>query len=567
MKKYILHNLPSLLIFMIVKVINIGTVLGYSFLIRNLVNLAFKDNALELLHDYIFVCILYAVTLVIVYCLSSILYTNYFNKCLFLMKEDYAKTLLNSSYENVVCKDSSYYISTLCNDTMIIRNNFVTALFIMFDEGVTLIGAFICMLILSRKIALILLIVIVVVSLIPIMFQNMMNKANNKVSEALAKYTSGVKDILGGIEVIKIFHTERTMEERLTKLNNDVKNSNIQRDYKGTIVSCFASYVSNLIEMALIILTIYYVANGRMDIGSVSAILTLIRFFFQPIDVFSNQVACILGSSDIREKYMSIIKNYKQKDTKNVFHEVINADNLIAIENLTYSYDGTRKILNNLSLNIEQGKKYLIFGESGGGKSTLLKLIAKMYTEHEGTIKIRGMDYKEVPYDYICKNISYSQQRTYLFQGTIGSNIDLNNRKDEALMNECIKTCQLNEVISKLDKGIDTVVDEEVNRLSEGEKLRIGLARTLYAGSPLLLLDEITASLDNKNSVEIENMILNIQDKTILNICHKFSEEIASKYDQIVVIEHGEIVLMGNYKEISKHALFSKYKFGEKVSL
>lgn len=562
MRKYILYRLPDFICLFIFKLLNIGTLLGYSFLIRNLVNLAFEENPLEHLANYIPICVVYALLLVFLYIISSVLYTNYFNKCMYLMKEDYVHTLLNSSYEKIVRKDSAYYISALCNDTMLIRNNFVTAIFIMIDEGITLLGAFICMFILNKTIAAIMIGVIVIVSVVPYFFKEIMNRANNKVSEMLEKYTTGVKDVLGGVDVIKTFQMEKRMEDRLQSLNNEVRLANIHRDYKGTALSAITSCMSNIIELGLIILTIYYVTQGKMDIGSVSAILTLMGYFFGPIETLTNQVGCIMGSRDIRKKFLFVISQYRE--AHGIKPDNIDIDEpkkFICVDHLSYSYDQNRTILREVSFNIEKGKKYLILGESGGGKSTLLKLISKMYTEYEGDIYIGNRNYKDLLDKEVNQIITYSHQKTYLFQGTIRSNIDIENTNDTQKLEKCIETCQLKQLINKLSDGIDTRVSEEINRLSEGEKLRIGLARALYRDNPVLLLDEITASLDTTNSMEIEKMILAIKNKTVLNICHKFSASIASQYDKLIIIENGRISLMGNFDEVSNSPLFEKYKF------
>lgn len=560
LKKYILHNRWGFLLLLIFKVINIGIVLGFSFIIRNLINIAFEDKPLEQLQAYIPYCLVYAIVLVVVYCMTSVIYTKYYNKCIYLLKKDYLHILLNSSYENIVKKDSAYYISALTNDVMLITNNFVTAVFIMIDECITLIGAFACIFILNKLIALIMFVIVIIISIIPLLFKEIMNTANNQVSEKLEQYTTGIKDILGGIDVIKTYQLEDIMENKLQVLNNDVRYAKIHRDYKGTILSAITSSTTNILKMGLVMITIYYISCGKMDIGSVSALLTLTSYFFAPIESLTNQVGCIMGSRDIRKKFLSIMDKYKvlEKVKKN---DTLETNDLLSVRNVSYSYDQNRFVLKNISLDIKKNKKYLILGESGGGKSTLLKLLSKMYTNYEGSIYLNGIDYQELTDREMNEIITYSHQRTYLFQGTIEENIILNNTREVDKLNKCIQICQLNNFIQKLSNGIETNVSEEVNRLSEGEKLRIGLARTLYRDNEVLLLDEITASLDSTNSLEIENMILSIKDKTIMNICHKFSESIASKYDEIIIIENGNIAIMGDYECVSKSPLYEKYKF------
>lgn len=563
MKKYLLHNKFNFICFLVLKTMNIGILLAYSFLIRDLVNTAFEDNALQKLIHYIPFGIVYSLVLVLIYVLTSVVNTNYFNKSIYLMKQDYLHCLLKSKYQDIVKKDSSAYISALCNDAIIIRNNYFTAIFIMIDECITLIGSFICMFILDKLIAVIMVGIVFLVSVVPLFFKELINQANNKVSKALEIYTTGVKDVLGGIDVVKTYQLEDKMEGKLDDLNDDVRQSCIHRDYKGILLTSLTSSTTNIIRIGLIILTVYYVTKGRMDIGSVSAVLTLINYFFGPIESLTNQIGCIIGSRGVREKFLATINTCTVNGQEEKQDELCIKNNcdLFFIDHVSYQYNEERLILNNLSLEIEKGKKYLILGESGGGKSTLFKLLCKMYIGYDGDILFAGTNYNKLDEKQISKIVTYSHQKTYLFNDSIKNNIDILGTNDQEKLNRCIEICQLEGLISKLSNGFETQVSEEVDRLSEGEKLRIGLARAIYKDNPVLLLDEITASLDTTNSVEIENMILNINDKTVLNICHKFSKTIAKRYDQIVVIENGSIALMGDYDTVSRNPIFEKYSF------
>lgn len=155
---------------------------------------------------------------------------------------------------------------------------------------------------------------------------------------------------------------------------------------------------------------------------------------------------------------------------------------------------------------------------------------------------------------------SYTQQSAYVFNRSIRYNIDFNYSDDNKKLNNVIELVELNDFISKLPNGVDTQIDEEIDQISGGEKLRIHLARALYRDSDIILLDEVTSSLEKSMSDRIEKKLIQMHNKTIINVCHKFNEKNLYLYDDILVVEKGELVLRGTYDEIKKHPLLERYR-------
>lgn len=256
-----------------------------------------------------------------------------------------------------------------------------------------------------------------------------------------------------------------------------------------------------MIKLSLIIISVYLVLSSDIDIGTITAIINLSGAFYSPVMELSGQIGAVLGSRMIRYKL------------DNMLHVLKNEENLdktitgkLVLEQVGFSYVKERKILNQVSYYFERNKKYLIIGESGCGKTTLLRLLTKLYDRYDGKIYLDQIDYEELDYKTLFETITYVQQDEYIFDTTLRGNIDINGTGEEDKLQDCISKCQLTELIKKLPLGLETEVNEELDKISEGEKLRICLARALYKGGKIFLFDEVTASLDTRNTLEIENM-------------------------------------------------------------
>lgn len=188
-----------------------------------------------------------------------------------------------------------------------------------------------------------------------------------------------------------------------------------------------------------------------------------------------------------------------------------------------------------------------------------------MYESYEGEISIGGHNYKRIDGRDLAKNVTLVSQRCYLFNSSLKDNINILGDPSEKQLQRAIELAQLKELVDRLPDQLDSVVDEEVNQLSGGEKMRVNLARALYINPQVLLLDEVTSALDRCNSQKIENMILNMAHTSVINVCHKFDPHNLEKYDNILIIENGSIVQIGAYHDLKNSKILNKYREEEAV--
>ena len=169
----------------------------------------------------------------------------------------------------------------------------------------------------------------------------------------------------------------------------------------------------------------------------------------------------------------------------------------------------------------------------------MLKILGGLIINYNGEVKI--LDKERKFFDNNCVNVSYSEQNPYIFTKSLAFNIALNKNIDSSKMSNAIKQAKLEQFVQSLPNGLNTIIDEENAQVSGGEKLRISLARAFYLDKPIMLLDEITASLDKNLSEEIDNVISTLEGKLIINISHKYNKESCQKYDKILVMKNGNL--------------------------
>jgi ATP-binding cassette subfamily B protein IrtA len=234
--------------------------------------------------------------------------------------------------------------------------------------------------------------------------------------------------------------------------------------------------------------------------------------------------------------------------------KVLLKDTGITLENVHFSYSGNQEneVLRGIDLQIPQGSFTALVGPSGGGKSTVTKLISRFWDVTEGTISIGGNDIKNMPLSQLTENISFVTQDNFLFQCSLLENIRLGNPKatDEEVR-KAARAAMCEEFILKLPQSYDTPAGEAGKRLSGGEKQRIAIARMLLKDAPIIILDEATAFTDPENEDKIQQSIAALtKGKTLLVIAHRLST--IKQADNIVVLQNGQIVAQGQQEELLK---------------
>lgn len=297
--------------------------------------------------------------------------------------------------------------------------------------------------------------------------------------------------------------------------------------------------------------------GGDLSFANLAVILIASFTIFNPIEVMG-QMTTMIRTMDAALDRVERIKQAKKIDENGRDIPLDSFD--IGFEHVSFAYENGNPILKDVSFSIPQGSMTAIVGPSGGGKTTITRLIARFWDVQEGSITIGGHDVKGFTCDSLLKNMSMVFQNVYLFHDTIENNIKFGcpDATHEQVVEAAKKAC-CHDFISALPQGYDTVIGEGGSTLSGGEKQRISIARAMLKDAPIILLDEATASVDPENEVHLQQAISAlVKNKTLIVIAHRLST--IRDADQILVVDNGKIVEKGVHAElIQQKGIYQKF--------
>ena len=353
-------------------------------------------------------------------------------------------------------------------------------------------------------------------------------------------------EFLRGMQTIKAFKQEGVSVQGIRKAYKNHKDVNIKIELENCPYNCLHQFVLKAASVGIIAVSAYLTYTRKMDLN-IMLMMDMFSFvMFSQIEPLSNAIHVIEVVNKTLDKLEKIEKaDIIDKGGQNI--ELKRHD--IKFSDVCFSYD-KKQILNNISFYIPEGSTTAIVGPSGSGKTTICNLIARFYDVNSGVITVGDKNIKDITCDSLLKNISMVFQKVYLFNDTIKNNILFGNpnASDNEVINAAIKA-HCHEFISKLPNGYDTIIGDGGATLSGGEKQRISIARAILKDSPIIILDEATASVDPENEHLIQNAISSLtKGKTVIVIAHRLAT--IQDADQILVIDNGDVVQKGNHLEL-----------------
>lgn len=370
-------------------------------------------------------------------------------------------------------------------------------------------------------------------------------------------FTSRALEFIEGIRTVHAFSTQEFERQQYYQASGNIVRA-WQRVYRiSLIVKPLAESISTMILIAMIIVAL---ATGLMKIAS------LLTFFFVlfrlvPMTQDLNGVIAFLST---QAGAVDNIKQLLRTDNKVYFQnghlQFQGLQNFIEMVSVDFGYEPNKLVLNNITLTIEQGKMTALVGASGGGKSTLVDLIARFHEPREGTILIDGIHLREFEINSLRRKMAVVSQKTFIFNTSIRNNIAYGTPEaTEAEIREAARLANALEFIDKLPEGFDTILGANGIQLSGGQQQRIAIARALVRNPEILILDEPTSALDSLTEKVIQELLEKFTiGRTVIAIAHRLST--ISKADKIVVLEQGMIVEQGpSHELLQQRGKFWKY--------
>ncbi|WP_434794122.1 putative ABC transporter ATP-binding protein [Terrisporobacter petrolearius] len=479
--------------------------------------------------------------------IDGLVMSSYIKNTVNYLRTDIFSKVINKDIKDFSLDNSGKYISILYNDIKIIEDSFFNNLF----QVISCIISFAISLVVLFSISPSIVIFISIFGILGFIIPNALSKKlviqKNEYSENLEQVTSVTKDLFSGFEVIKGFNISNKINDIFNTASNNVETSKKNYSVLEAIIRGFSLSFSVTIYLGVLLLGGYLMYKKSITVGTAIIIIQLSTHIVGPVKLSISLINQIRSVSLIANKIENILE-----DTKDSFEntKLDNFTNSIEIKNLNFSYSEERKALDDINLKISKNKKYAIVGESGSGKSTLIKLLMRYYSDYEGEIIIDHNDLKNIYSSDLYKNISMIQQNVFMFDDSIKENIRLySNHSDDEILSSCHRS-GLSKLINRLPKGINSLVGENGNKLSGGEKQRIAIARALINNTQILILDESTSALDNETAYNLEKSLLDLNDLTLITVTHKLIKSILINYDEIIVMKNGKIIEIGNFNDL-----------------
>ncbi|MHB9944359.1 ABC transporter permease [Clostridium botulinum] len=546
MRECIKRNKLLLILTIIFSIISSAAMVGLSLFIQTTIDYVTIGN-MDGFKRILIYSVGYGILIGLLYFIYDILSKMFIRNLLKMLRNKVFFGILRRNYKDFNSKNTADYISVLTNDMKLIEENYVVPLLLILQYSVMFGVTVILLLYLSPLVTLGIFISMLLIFIVPSIFGKTLENKQLELSNRLSFFTSKLKDIFLGYDVIRSYNLRDNTTKEFQEENNNLANAKFTADKIFVINESLSQILGLGTQFVAIFLSAYLVIKGELTMGMLIAIVQLSATFVQPVIMIMSNVPKLNSVKPIIKR-IDDFSNYEDTDFVGKDKPYFNSN--LEISNLYFNYGNERPAIDNISLRIDRNKKYAIVGGSGCGKSTLVKLMLGYYSDFNGDIKFDGNSIKNLDIEQLNKMISIIHQNVYMFDKTIKDNICLYKEFSKEQINNVLNLSGVNKFIEETTNGLNYLVGENGSNLSGGQRQRIAIARALIQQTPILVLDEGTSAIDMQTAYDIESKLLSIENLTLITITHKMSEELLSLYDEIIYMENGQILEKGNLREL-----------------
>lgn len=498
-----------------------------------LMSYIFDDHLLDSISSLIVIVLVFLGVYLIVSTLQQYVVEVLKNKIRYSLNQNLYQSYASRNIESFQKKDSSEILNEFNNEVNVVIDNYVSSKLNMFSLTISLILGSLYIANLSVEILMFLLFCAFITILINSIFKNSLKKNQMNYLDSMKQWLCSIKNLCRCFNDIKILNLEKVFCDGLDLENKNIEQSTLKNNGFIKILTSINSFISQAMFFLTLLFGIVLIHYNRLTVGQLLGIAQASNMVIMPIVNYANLRNMIQSSKPVLQKLLDNSMCYEENEPI-VFDEQIHD---IKIKHLSYSY-GVRQILDLNNLVIDQGKKYLVIGKSGDGKSTFLDILTKQ--KKADGIYVNDKDLKDVQFSTYAEKFSFVNQNKDLLPFSFEQNITLGRKMSKYSLKELVTIFNLESIF---DKERDNLDFEHLN-LSGGEKQRICLARAIYRNKKWLFLDEAFSAIDKTNSDRIHQFILSNPDLTVLSIEHKVTKETVSLYDKVLLFENKKIVSM-----------------------
>ncbi|MBQ6628274.1 MAG: ABC transporter ATP-binding protein [Methanobrevibacter sp.] len=515
--------------------------------ITNITNHTGSLDFTSLFNILIMVSILYVVSGIFSY-LQSYFLIKIATKISYDLREKLMDKITNLPMEKVEENKRGDILSRITNDIDSLQHGITQSFIQLTTAVITLIGVFIMMLSINIWMTL------ATIILIPIAF--LVIRFITKYSQSYflkqlvhkGSLNAQIEETFTGHDIIRAFNQEEISMEKFEGDNEKWFDQEWKSQFYSSLNGPLMNFISNFAYVVIAVLGAIFVLEKAITVGDILAFFQYVQSFTRPIQQITrvmNQIQTAMAASERIFEFLEL-EDEENPSTK----QITEIKEEITFENVSFGYTPDEKIIKNLSFNVKKGQKIAIVGETGAGKTTIVKLLMRFYDIDSGSIKIDGVDIKEYDKHSLRSLVGMVLQDSWLFSDTIESNIRYGNLEasDDEII-EASKQVYADNFIRQLPEGYQTELNEDSDNISHGQKQLLTIARTIISTKEVLILDEATSSVDTRTEKLIQKAMDKLmENKTSFIIAHRLST--IRNADKIIVIENGEIIEQGNHEEL-----------------
>ena len=505
-----------------------------------------------------FLLVLYSVSGMLS-CLGRYFFTNVSVKIVRDLRREISKKMNLVSFGYIQNKTKGDMISCVINDVETLSSSFIDSIRGIISSFILAVGTIYMMISISLEMSLCVFAVLPITIVVALVLVKKSQKYYESYREDLGNINTCIEESLSGYETLKSFRAEKIFIKDFDEINGRLFNASFESGFISGLMIPIMNFLSKFIYVVCCVLGGYLAVVRGLALGDITAFTVYSEQFIKPFmdlaGVFGNFQATFAAAKRVFEFLDAPEEVLDGKDAKNEFSS-------IEFKNVCFGYENSKDVIKDVSFKLGRGKTIAIVGETGGGKTTITKLLMRFYNASSGEILLNGENINSYDLNSYRKIFSIVTQDCWLYSGSIMENIRYGNfnASDEEVKNAA-KLAGINDFINSLPEGYKTLIKEQTSNLSEGQKQLISIARAIISKSKILIMDEATASVDTVTESNIQKSLdFILKEKTSIIIAHRLST--IRNADEILVISDGELVERGNHSEImsKKGKYFEMYK-------